>query len=132
MENIFQERRRFKRLNVNFTLTYQVDKPLYLRMTIGWGKEIDALMLDLSEEGMAITTSYNIPVTTLLSIQFTLINSDEADDQKRVRKMNIVGEVKSNLLLADNDYRLGIHFIQIDAQDRMAIADFVKIAFGKR
>lgn len=122
------ERRRSKRLEANFTFVYQIDKPLSVRMKLGWDSHIDALMVDLSEHGMAILTDNNIPVDTVLSMKFTLINSElKENDENRVRSMEIVGKVCSNILQEKEEYRLGISFTQIDPQDRLAIANFVKM-----
>jgi c-di-GMP-binding flagellar brake protein YcgR len=97
------ERRKFKRLRVNFTVIFQVDRPLVARMTLGWRKEVEALMLDLSEGGMAIVTNYNIPPETILSIKFTLINLTLSSARR-------------------------IRIIEIDEEDRSAVVDFVKTA----
>jgi c-di-GMP-binding flagellar brake protein YcgR len=121
------ERRRFKRLRVNFTVVYQVDRPLVARMTLGWRKEVEALMQDLSEGGMAIVTDYNIPSETILSIKFTLINLS-LSSEKRIRIMRMTGQVRYNMPTNRKEHRLGVCFLEIDQEDRLAIADFVKIA----
>lgn len=121
------ERRKFKRLRVNFTVVYQVDRPLVARMTLGWRKEVEALMLDLSEGGMAIITDYNIPPLTILSIKFTLINLT-LSSEKRIRVMRLTGQVRYNIPTDKKEHRLGVCFLEIDEEDRLAIADFVKIA----
>ncbi|MBM3244508.1 MAG: PilZ domain-containing protein [Candidatus Omnitrophica bacterium] len=82
-------------------------------------------MFDLSEYGMAVSTNYNIPVRTLLQIKFTLINLNApAEDQ--VKSMQITAEVKSNIQVDKDEYRLGLSFAEIKEEDRMAIAQFVK------
>jgi c-di-GMP-binding flagellar brake protein YcgR len=124
------DRRKSKRLRVTFTLTYQVNQPLSLRMTIGWDIEVVALMLDLSEEGMAISTNYDIPISTAILIKFTLINL-EAEGEERIKSMKIRGEIRSNILLDKNERRLGIYFTRIDENDKSAIANFVKTALIK-
>ena len=121
------ERRKFKRLRVNFTVIYQVDKHLVARMMLGWRKEVEALMIDLSEGGMAILTNYNIPVSTILIIKFTLINLTVSSD-KRIRVMRMMGQVRYNMPSEKKEHRLGICFIEIDEEDRKTIADFVKIS----
>jgi c-di-GMP-binding flagellar brake protein YcgR len=121
------ERRKFKRLRVNFTIVYQVDRPLVARMTLGWRKEVEALMQDLCEGGMAIITDYNIPPETILSIKFTLMNLS-LSSEKRIRIMRMTGQVRYNMPANKKEHRLGVCFIEIDQEDRLAIADFVKIA----
>ena len=119
------DKRRSKRLMADFTLTYQVDQPLNLRIDAGWKADIVALMFDLSEYGMAVSTNYNIPVRTLLQIKFTLINLNApAEDQ--VKSMQITAEVKSNIQVDKDEYRLGLSFAEIKEEDRLAIAQFVK------
>ena len=67
------EKRKSKRLKAEFIVTYKIDKPVEVHMWIS-DREVDALMLDLSESGMAILTNYDIPASTTLVIKFTLIN----------------------------------------------------------
>lgn len=121
------ERRKFKRLKAAFILTYQVNKPISLRVIVGWDREIVALMLDLSQDGIAISTDYDIPISTIIAMKFTLINL-ALDGEERMRSMKIIGEVKSNVLLAKFEHRLGIYFTQISEEDKTAIANFVKSA----
>ncbi|MBN2120554.1 MAG: PilZ domain-containing protein [Candidatus Omnitrophica bacterium] len=122
------ERRESERLEVHFILVYEVHKPLEVRMFIG-KREVDALMLDLSEGGMAILTNYDIPIETFLSIKFTLINPNEIDD-KRVTLIEIMGQVRYNVLSDKDEYRLGICFTNIDEQSKKAIAGFIRMSFG--
>jgi c-di-GMP-binding flagellar brake protein YcgR len=89
--------------------------------------DIDALMMDLSEGGMAITTDYEIPSGTLLYIYFTLINPFRNEDD-RVTKMELLGEVRSCSILDNHKQRrLGICFTQMKEDDKKAVADFVKL-----
>lgn len=119
------ERRKFQRTKVNFIVTFQVDRPPQVRMSVG-GLDVDALMLDLSEGGMAISTDYEIPAGTLLYIYFTLINPFRTEDD-RVTRMELLGEVRS---CTSNDnhkqHRLGILFSGIKENDKRAIADFIR------
>ena len=119
------ERRTHKRMNVNFTVIYRVNKPLEVRMMVG-DKEVNALMADLSEGGMCILTDYNIPTGTVLFIKFTLINLN-AYGNERVKSMEITGEVRYNLPTPKHTHRLGIRFTEIDKKDQVAIIDFLNI-----
>ena len=125
------EKRASKRLKANFTLIYQVNKPPTVVMNIGYGREIEALMLDLSEGGMAILTNYDIPKATVLLIKFTLINRALEGDN-RIIKMNMTGVVCYNSLSENEEHRLGIHFMQISEKDRKAIVDFIKLSSIKK
>lgn len=122
-----RERRKFERLRVDFILNYRVDTPLEVRMSIGWDSEVDALMVDLSEGGMAILTSCDIPVSSVLSINFTLINLTAISDEDRIKTLSIAGEVRSNFVVDKADRRLGIRFVQISQKDKEVIADFVRM-----
>ena len=122
------ERRKFKRLKANFIVIYRVDKPLEVVMVVGT-REITALMLDMSEGGMAILTGYNIPMQTIIYLKFTLINPYVFTDD-RIRTMEITGEVRYNARLENNEYRLGIYFMRISDEDKAAIVSFVKLAFN--
>lgn len=122
-----QDRRKSKRPEASFILTYQVNQPLSLRATIGWDDEVVAVMLDLSQEGMAISTNYDIPAGTIILIKFTLINL-AASDEERIESMRMTGLVKSNVLIDKDEHRLGIQFTNINEKDKFAIANFVKMA----
>jgi len=126
-----RERRKHERLKVEFTLNYRVDTPLEVRMSIGWDSEVDALMVDLSEGGMAILTSCDIPVGSVLSINFTLINLTAIEDEERIKTLSITGEVRSNFMVDNTDRRLGIKFIQIGQKDKEAIAEFVRMTIKR-
>jgi len=121
-----RDRRKFKRLKVDFTVIYRVDRPITIRMLVG-DREIEALMLDLSEGGMSILTRYNIPTATILAMRFTFIDLT-AYKESRSRRIDIIGDVRYNKLANKKEHRLGICFTQINDQDRLAIADFVKRA----
>jgi len=124
-----QERRQFKRSRVNFIITYRVNRPPEVIMVVGH-KEIHAIMLDLSEAGLAILTRYNLPVSAILLMKFTLINPHAFGDS-RIRRMEILGEVRNNSLIQEKERRIGILFIQIDKEDKQAIANFVKFSFNR-
>ncbi len=119
------EKRRSKRLRANFTIFYQVDKPPTVVMNVGYGIEIESLMLDLSEGGMAILTNYDLPVNTVLLIKFILINRALQGDN-RVIKLSMTGIVCYNQLCENEEHRLGIRFSEISEKDKQAIADFIR------
>ena len=82
-------------------------------------------MLDLSETGMAILTKFNIPVATVLLLKFTLINFS-ADDDNRLRTIEMSAEVRNNISQEKGEHRLGIVFTKISKKDKQAITDFVQ------
>ncbi|MBU0709163.1 MAG: PilZ domain-containing protein [Candidatus Omnitrophica bacterium] len=117
-------KRKFKRTKAKFTIVYDVYKPLSASLTIG-GRQVDALMLDLGKAGMAISSSYDVPVSTVLNMNFTLINHQSEDDN-RVISMQILGEVRSCTLQNSGEYRLGICFVRITEENKKAIESFVE------
>lgn len=119
-----RERRKFKRVKVNFTAIFRIDKPIYVRMMAG-NREVDGVLLDLSEGGLCILTTFDIPAATILIIKFVLIDAHSFQD-KRIAKMDVVGEVRYNILFGKKEHRLGICFTQISDKDRKTLADFVE------
>ena len=119
------DRRKLKRLAATFIVIYKADSPLHVRMMIG-NRDIHAIMLNLSEGGMAFITNYNIPQGTRLSIQVILINEKAVKDEERVRPMQINGEIRYNIRGEKKEHRLGICFTQISDEYRRAIANFVE------
>ncbi|UCD15801.1 MAG: PilZ domain-containing protein [Candidatus Omnitrophota bacterium] len=116
-------KRKFERVKARFVVSCNMDRSLEMHMWVG-NREIDALMLDLSQEGMAILAKYDIPKATVLSIKFTLINVNA--DEDRVRSMEIVGRVRYSISSEKKEYKLGISFIRISKRNKEAIANFVK------
>jgi len=119
-----QDRREHKRVEVSFAITYTIKKPVSIRMDFR-GAEVYALMLDLSEGGMAVITGYEIPHEALLSTKFILINL-HFNAEGRTKIIKAAGEVRYSILFEKNDYRLGIRFSQISQEDKDAISNFVK------
>jgi c-di-GMP-binding flagellar brake protein YcgR len=121
----YKDKRKSKRLRVNLSLTYRIDKPLSMRMMIS-NREIRATMLDLSEGGLSVLTDYNIPPLSVLFIKFTLFKIEE-EDVSFYGPMEIVGEVLYNIPLGGNEYRLGIRFKLISKADKAEIINFIKL-----
>ncbi|MBU4251946.1 MAG: PilZ domain-containing protein [Candidatus Omnitrophica bacterium] len=120
-----QNRRKSERLDTAFTLIYRVEKPLALRIQLGFAVDIDALMLNLSDSGMAIITRHDLPAGTQLFIKFNIIDLCLQGDE-RWRHMEMAGEVVSNVFLPDSSHRIGIRFDRISDADKLAISNFVK------
>jgi len=131
MDNTYKgpERRKTPRVKIDFFVVYKVNRPTEANMWID-DKEVNARMIDLSEIGMAILTNCDIPALTILSLKFTLMNL-YTDRAERVRTIEIIGEVRYNKLLAENEHRLGISFVQIAEEDKKAIAEFKKMAMNQ-
>jgi len=120
-----RERRKSARLRVRLAVVYQINKPLTLRMQVG-EKEIIASALDLSEGGMAISTSCDIPLQSDLLIKFTLFKVEDDDRVSFYGPMEIVGEVRSNTLIEGGLHRLGICFTSLEDKDKSEIINFIK------
>lgn len=119
-----KDNRKYKRLRVNLSVIYRINKPTTLRMMVG-NKEIRSTMLDLSEGGLSLLTDTNIPLSAVLLIKFTLFRVEE-EDVSFYGPMEIMGEVRYNMPLGGSEYRLGISFQRISKQDQVEIANFVR------
>ncbi len=124
------ERRKFKRLKLNLTVIYRVDQPLDVRMKIG-DREIEAATLDLSEAGMSFVTREDIPLETILFIKFTLFKVDKSGEVNFSGPMEIIAEVRSNILLENDNHRLGIYFSSIEEKDKAEIVNFIETALKR-
>ncbi len=120
-----KNRRKTLRQDAAFTLDYGIEKPYALRASFGLKDDLGALMLDLSENGMAMLTSIELPRGCLLRIRFNFINL-HLFGQERSRRMELVGKVVSHVRLERGDYRIGVVFNRISEEDKAAIRDFIK------
>lgn len=122
------EHRRFNRVKINLSVVFRLARPAAIRLLVG-NKEVRATMLDLSEGGLSVLTNYDIPKSTSLFIKFTLFKV-ENDDVSFYGPMEIIGEVRYNMPLGGNEYRLGIYYKKIKSQDKIEIANFLKLKSG--
>ena len=119
-----RERRKSERVDAAFTLTYSIEKSYTLHISMGQADNIETIMVNLSDLGMAIVTNYDIPKGAHLYIKFNLINMRLSGDD-RWRFMKITGEAVSNVTLPDESHRIGIRFKKISEEDKEAIGNFV-------
>jgi c-di-GMP-binding flagellar brake protein YcgR len=122
------ERRQFRRARVSLTVVCRINEPLSVRMLTA-DKEIQATMVDLSENGMAILTNYLIPGSTVLLMRFTLFKVNKKD-VSFYGPVSITGEVRYSARIDKDLYRVGVCFTKIEEQDRREIADFAKTALN--
>ncbi|MDD5130857.1 MAG: PilZ domain-containing protein [Candidatus Omnitrophica bacterium] len=120
-----KNRRQAQRADAAFTLTYGVEKPYSLRVSLGLSDDIDALMRDLSDSGVAIITRFELPKGALLHIKFNFINLF-LTGQERSRRMEISAEVVSCADLGRGNYRVGTRFNNISEEDKIAIRNFIR------
>ena len=119
------ERRRFKRTPVSFTVFYQINTPIEVRIKFG-DKEVIALAADISEGGMAITTYCEIPPVAVISIKFVIFNDKSPLAQNRSRTITTQAEVRYNMAIeAHKEYRLGVSFLGLSDDDRRFIRSFI-------
>ena len=119
------ERRKAERVRVNITVAYQIEKPISIKMLIG-EEEVEATIVDISEGGLAILTKHDLPMETLLVVEFMLIRSEKETSFKYYESVKIKGEVKSSIVLAEDKYRLGVAFKGLGEESKFKIAAFVK------
>ena len=75
------ERRKFKRIRVDFAVSYLIREPMDVSMHVG-GEKKKTIMFDLSEEGMAIKSYYEIPAGAILCMELSVQQQHhEADHQ---------------------------------------------------
>ena len=122
-----EERRRSSRASVGFIVAYRVNQPLQVNMLVG-NSEVQAIMHNLSEEGMAILTDYNIPVSAVVAAKFILVNDQALNEEDRVNTIEVVGEVRYSRFIKERSYRLGVQFTNISDSDRRFISEFIKWA----
>lgn len=113
MENAYSsiDRRNYKRVKMNCTVIYRINEPPVTHFVMK-GKDIDAKMVDISQGGMAMVTSLDIPVSTVLSMRFALLNVDK-EIVKFSGPLEVTGEVKSSAPVEKNEHRLGIYFTKM-------------------
>lgn len=118
------ERRKHKRVKVNFMAVFTPNNTLNTRVEVE-GREIYALMLDLSEGGMAILTEYNFAPQTVMTLRFTLVNQNVVTKEKKYVLVNLTGEVRYSLNAGKEGYRTGIRFINVPNNVRLALNNFI-------
>jgi len=119
------ERRQFKRVPVSFTVFYQINIPIEVRIKFG-DKEVVALAADISEGGMAVTTYCEIPPVAVISVKFVIFNDKFPLADKKSRTINTQAEVRYNMeIVPDKEYRMGISFLNLSEDDRSFIRGFI-------
>ena len=108
---IGNERRSSKRIRVNCTVIYRVNEDTSAHFLMQ-GKDIEDKMIYVSQGGYGDVTNYDIPVSTVLSMRFALLNVDK-DVVRFTGSMDVTGEVRSNMPFEVNDHRVGKYKTQI-------------------
>ncbi|HRZ14913.1 MAG TPA: PilZ domain-containing protein [Candidatus Omnitrophota bacterium] len=121
------DRRRFQRLKLHMSVYFRVDAPIYARVWFG-DQEMEADMVDISEQGMGIRTRHDIPLLTTLRIRFSLFKLNRQGAVDFSAPFEMEGEVRSNISGDEKDRRLGICFIHQQERLAAAIGDFASAA----
>ncbi len=118
------DRRRFARLKVNMDVVFRVESPLALRAMTA-DKMVGATVLDIGRAGMAILSRYQISPEAVLILEFTLFKTDRNGMVSFYDPVEIVGEVRSCVLMEDGLYRLGLMFKALRRGEGTEISDFM-------
>ena len=119
------ERRKFKRLQVNLSVLYRVMAPRSVRESTH-GEEFEGKTIDLSEGGMAMISTQNLPEGTKLFCKFVIFESNPAGLPDFHEVLVVFGEVRSSLELQERFYRLGVYFEIMDKDKKEKIMDIVR------
>jgi c-di-GMP-binding flagellar brake protein YcgR len=118
------ERRKFKREKAHFTINYRIAQPPEVIMDVG-KREIEAVMLDISEGGMALITTCEVPKGTRMNLRWTLIDP-RAQTDDRIRDFRVEAEVRHCVRVREDEFRLGLSFIGFGEGDRRAVGQFIE------
>ena len=92
-------------------------------------QEIEATTVNLSEGGMAFVTGHNLPAWTKLAVKFFLFKSGMTRSMLRFMKpVRIAAEVRTNVPLETNEYRVGVSFKDMSPVDHERLSAFVQAA----
>jgi diguanylate cyclase (GGDEF)-like protein len=100
----FVERRRFKRINIKWTVKFSIVKGR--RHTVASSKNISA-------SGILFETNKSIPIDSVLKIRIKA--------PKLKKEMKLIGKVVRIEEIADKRFEIGVQFIEIDGKDRAYI-----------
>ena len=121
-----EEKREYKRFPVSFTVLYTVKFPFQVRIRIG-NSYCSAIAHDIGEGGMALSTDFEIPADSLLSLKFTIINDAAFSREDRTHDFELDAQVRYCVLEEKITYRLGVSFMNILPSERVYIANYIRI-----
>lgn len=123
------ERRKYPRIGLNTPICYRIKKPRSILVLLG-DEEVKATALDLSEDGLALNTERDIPLGANLLVNFTLADSNMAGHLSPPEALELFGQVRSNTPAESKQYRLGVHFMDIEPGNKDIIRNFVNSALS--
>jgi c-di-GMP-binding flagellar brake protein YcgR len=119
------ERRRTKRTHLKLIVRYQVHAPVTVRFTSGH-QDINAIAVDIAEQGMAILTNYDIPLGTEVKLQFILVNEPPCDIKgPALKEIMLLGIVRYSQHTPEKAFRAGIEFQQVSPENQQFLSYFV-------
>lgn len=124
MEDYCCDRRRYQRLKVNLSVWFRLSARFHM-ISLPADEEIEAQTLDLSQEGISIVTKYNIPIYAELIVSFILFRMDRRGNIIFNEPLELTGEIRSNILISNNERRLGIWFKNIASEQRSKITQYI-------
>jgi len=124
IDNPQDERRRFKRYKLTLNALYRIDTPVYVRMWFG-DQEFEAATLDVSEGGMALLTTLDIPISSTLVINLTLFRLERDGKIVYFTPGELLGEVRAKTSPDQKKFKLNICFIQASSVVTTEISRFI-------
>ena len=120
----YNDRRRFQRLDLTFSVIYRVLRPLETRIRFG-DIETEATTLDIGSGGMALLTDRSIPISTILHLRFCLFRMDRFGNTIVYRPLQVNAQVRSKFT-HEKGYRLGVTFLKKDSDTREELIELTR------
>jgi hypothetical protein len=109
VDGSLKERRKWPRMNLNFTAFYKIDSPPALRSLVG-EVEVETNTLDVSKGGISFLSRHELPPWSTLILKLFMFSMDDQGLVSFSEPIEVMGEVRSCLPYEDNDYRVGVSF----------------------
>ena len=96
-----------------------------IRIRVG-DTEVEAVAMDVSEEGLAVYTANQIPPVSIVTVRFIVLNEKAIRAEDRSRCISVEGKVRYNVLHEEaRMFRFGVEFMDISSEDRSFISKFI-------
>ncbi len=126
MENPPEDKRLSPRVPLDVDLYMKVNKPPEVRIKVHDAVKVGH-SVDISDNGISFLLDTEIPKLTEVEIHFHMFS--ESGEQRRIE---ILGEVRYCFPRRPiTSYRIGVVFIKIDPDDKVAIIEYVKTSHQK-
>ncbi len=122
-----RDRRRFRRTKDAATIFYHIKSPANVFMQYG-GAEFNAIATDISQDGIGLLSSHELPLHTVLAIRFVLLDTQSTDYNERMKSIEVEGEVKYIVFaVKEKSFRVGAQFMNLTKEHKDFISLFVKM-----